>query len=140
MWEKCVKKGILSVICLGILILFSGCSVKKSSTEKVKDLSFHVLSEESVPEELKTKIEGKTKQPFKMTYSDKGYLYIAQGYGEKETSGYSVEVIECYETVNAIYIHTNLIGPSKEEKVIQTPTNPYIVVKLDAIDKNVVFE
>lgn len=135
-----MKRGILAILYIGIFILLSGCSVKKNSTEKVKDLSFHVLSEESIPEELKTKIDGKTKQPFKMTYSDRGYLYIAQGYGEKETNGYSVEVVECYETVNAIYIHTNLIGPSKEEKIIQTPTNPYIVVKLDAADKNVVFE
>lgn len=75
-----------------------------------------------------------------MTYSDEGDMYIAQGYGKKETNGYSVEVTACYETDNAVYIHTNLIGPAKDEKVIQSPTNPHVVVKLDAVDKNVVFE
>lgn len=55
--------------------------------------------------------------PFKITYADKDALYIARGYGEQKTSGYSIEVKECYETENAIYIHTNLIGPSKEEKL-----------------------
>lgn len=135
-----MKRGLLYIICFWILLLLSGCSIKKTSTEKVKDLSFQVLNEESIPEELKAKISEKTAEPFKITYSDKESLYIAEGYGEKETNGYSVEVTECYETANAVYIHTNLIGPSKEEKVIRTPTNPHVVVKLDATDKNVVFE
>lgn len=135
-----MKKGLVFIICLGLLLSLPGCSVQKNSIGKVRDLPFHVLGEEDIPEELKAKIAKKKAQPFKITYSDKGYLYIAEGYGEKETNGYSVEVTSCYESDNAIYIHTNLIGPSKEEKVIRKPANPQVVVKLDAIDKNVVFE
>lgn len=135
-----MKRGLLYIICLGILISTPGCSVKKTSAEKVRDLPFHVLREEEIPEEFEAKITEKSMEPFKMTYSDEGYLYIAQGYGEKETNGYSVTVTECYETENAVYIHTSLIGPAKNEKVIRTPTNPHVVVKLDAVDKNVMFE
>ena len=40
----------------------------------------------------------------------------------------------------AIYIHTNLIGPSKEEKIVEAKTFPYVAVKMQFIDKNVVFE
>ena len=75
-----------------------------------------------------------------MTYADNGSLYIAVGYGEQPTSGYSIEVKELYETENAIYIHTNLIGPAKDEKIVERKTYPYIVVKLEFVDKNVVFE
>lgn len=135
-----MKRGLLYVLCLGILLSLPGCSVRKKQTEKMKNLPFHVLNEESIPEELKVKMSEKKAEPFKITYSDEGELYIAQGYGERETNGYSVKVVSCYETANAVYIHTNLIGPAKEDKVIQTPTNPYVVVKLDAVDKNVVFE
>ena len=82
----------------------------------------------------------KNSGPFKITYADKDALYIARGYGEQKTSGYSIEVKECYETENAIYIHTNLIGPSKEEKIVEAKTFPYVAVKMQFIDKNVVFE
>ena len=45
-----------------------------------------------------------------------------------------------FETENAIYFRSNLIGPSKEEARIETETFPYIVVKLQYVDKNVVFQ
>ena len=75
-----------------------------------------------------------------MTYADNGSLYIAVGYGEQPTSGYSIEVKELYESKNAIYIHTNLIGPTNDERIVERKTYPYIVVKLEYLDKNVVFQ
>ncbi|EEA81566.1 hypothetical protein CLONEX_02531 [[Clostridium] nexile DSM 1787] len=110
------------------------------NTEKIRDVEITVLEEEKIPEEFLTQIEEKNSGPFKITYADKDALYIARGYGEQKTSGYSIEVKECYETENAIYIHTNLIGPSKEEKIVEAKTFPYVAVKMQFIDKNVVFE
>jgi hypothetical protein len=49
-------------------------------------------------------------------------------------------VKELYESKNAIYIHTNLMGPSKDERILERETHPYIVVKLEHTDKNIVFE
>ena len=49
-------------------------------------------------------------------------------------------VTELYETENAIFIHTNLLGPGKEEETKEITTFPYVVVKLKLIDKNVVFD
>lgn len=46
----------------------------------------------------------------------------------------------CYETADGICIHTELLGPSKEEKVVHEETNPYVVVKLSAVDKYVIFQ
>ena len=37
------------------------------------------------------------------------------GYGTQETGGYSIAVNALYETANAIYVDTNLIGPAPED-------------------------
>ena len=135
-----MKKISLCVITILIVCLAAACSVQKTKTDKLRDLEFTVLGEEEIPEELKEKIEDIEQNGFKIPYADKGYLYIAKGYGRQETSGYSIEVKQCYETENAIYFHTILHGPKKEEEVSDNPTYPYVVVKLEWIDKNVVFE
>lgn len=130
----------LVVVGLCVACILSGCSIRKESKDKIKDLDFTVIEKDKVPDELKTMIEEKKQQPFKLTYADQGWLYIAEGYGAKETSGYSIEVKECYEAENAVYIHTNLNGPAKDEKVIEKTTYPYVVVKLEFIEKNVVYK
>lgn len=135
-----MKKFILAILCITMCVSFLGCSVEKLSTEKLKDIDFTVLDKDNIPEEFLEDIKEKEETPLKLTYVDQGALYIAVGYGEQATSGYSIEVKELYETKNAIYIHTNLIGPAKEEKILERKTYPYIVVKLEFIDKNVVFE
>ncbi len=134
-------KKILSVmLSFCILIFLPACSVKKLATEKIRDIEFTVVEEKNIPEELMKMIEEKGKQVFKLTYADQGELYIAEGYGEQPTNGYSIAVKECYESKNAIYIHTNLIGPAKEEQIMEVKTYPYIVIKMEFVDKNVVFQ
>ncbi len=139
-----MKKRMITILALSMatafMILVAGCSAKKLSTEKLQDIDFTVVDDEDIPEELEEMIEEKENEPFKLTYADDGELYIAVGYGEQQTSGYSIEVKELYESKNAIYIHTNLIGPANDERVVERKTYPYIVVKLEFIDKNVVFQ
>ena len=93
-----------------------------------------------VPAEFKTVIEEKKAEPFKLTYADQGILYIAEGYGTQPTTGYSVEVEELYETEDAVHIHTNLMGPEKGEETKEIATFPYVVVQLDDIKKDVLFD
>ena len=108
--------------------------------EKIKDLECTVIPEDNLPEELFSMIEQKKTDSFKLTFEDKGFLYICVGYGTQATGGYSITVNDLYETSNAIYIDTNLIGPSPEEKSNPVPSYPYIVVKTEFIDKPVVFD
>lgn len=135
-----MKKLLSVILSFCILSALSACSVEKLSTEKIRDIEFTVTEEENIPEELMTMIKEKEKELFKLTYADKGELYIAEGYGEQSTSGYSIEVKDCFETENAIYIHTNLMGPAKDEEIVETKSYPYIVIKMEFIDKNVVFQ
>ena len=58
----------------------------------------------------------------------------------QSTGGYSISVEELYETADAVYIHTGLIGPAKGELVAEAESFPYIVVKVEYTDKRVVFE
>ena len=85
-------------------------------------------------------IEEEKEHPFRMVYADQGQLYIAEGYGGQPTTGYSVAVRELYETENTVCIHTNLMGPEKGEDIREIATFPYVVVQLEYIDKEVIFD
>ena len=58
----------------------------------------------------------------------------------RATGGYSVAVKELYETSNALYLDTDLIGPGPEEKSNPVASFPYVVIKAEFVDKPVVFE
>lgn len=139
-----MKKLIIAIlaisICMSLVLLATGCSAETLSTEKLRDIDFTVVDEDDIPEALEEMIDEKEEKPFKLTYADNGDLYIAVGYGQQPTTGYSIQVKELYESENAIYIHTNLIGPAKDEKIVERETEPYIVIKTEYIDKNVVFQ
>lgn len=135
------QKRFLSVclICLMCMGVYA-CGHKQDTMAKIKDLECTVLAEENIPEELLEKIEDKKEDAFKMTFEDQGFLYICVGYGTQNTGGYSIAVNELYETANAVYIDTNLIGPNPEEKSNPVESYPYVVVKTEFIEKPVVFD
>lgn len=135
-----MKKLGLYILLAGCILLFAACSVQKDSAKKLKDAEFTVVDARDVPEELKEQIEEEKEETFELTYGDEGYLYIARGYGKQDTSGYSVEVKECYETSNTICMKTNLLGPPKEEEIVEKATYPYVVIKLEYSDKSIVFK
>ena len=135
--EKRIWSVILvALLCLGVI----ACGAKQDPMEKIRDLEFSVIAEDNLPEELLSIISEKKASPFKLTFQDQGYVYICIGYGEQETGGYSITVNELYETSNAIYIDTNLLGPGVEDKGKKSPSYPYVVVKTEYIDKPVVFK
>ena len=135
------KRHILLAFAAAALVCLCGCTViTKDGNEKVRDIDFTVLAEDNIPDELKQVIEEKKEKEFKLTYQDNGFLYICVGYGRQPTGGYSISVTELYETENAVYVHTNLLGPSAGENKAESPSYPYIVVKLEKTDKAVVFE
>lgn len=137
-------KRLKTIIALLILIttMFGlvGCKKEVQEIKKLKDLEFTLVEDADLPGELKEIIDEKKDKPFRLHYSNKDYLYIVVGYGKQSSGGYSIAVEELYLTDNAIYINTNLIGPSQDDLVTQGVTYPYVVVKLEYIDKKIVFE
>lgn len=132
-----MKKWCLVMLAVCIL---SGCGVQTQDEKRLKDLDFTVLDPEKVPEELRDVLEEKKEQPFKVTYEDEGYLYICVGYGEQQTSGYSIIVEDLYLTSNAVCVVTELLGPGSGEEAAKATTCPYIVLKMESMDLSVVFK
>ena len=133
------RKYILMIILLGVLMLLSGC-VRKECEEKVKDLEFTVTKEEELPEALRQQIEEKKEGDFRFTYSDNEYLYVARGYGIQDTGGYSISVEDCYLSDTAICVKTRLQGPENGEEVTKAPSYPFIVLKLELREEEVLFQ
>ena len=55
-------------------------------------------------------------------------------------SGYSILVKKLTETKDKIFLNTELRGPSKEEVVLEKPSFPYVVIKMENKSEEVVFE
>ena len=123
-----------------LTVLFAGCGEKVSKPEKIKDVEYTVQEEGQVPEELLAKMKEKQKEPFQMTYETEGYLYIAKGFGTKGTSGYSIRVAELYEAAEGIVFAAELLGPAKDEPVLQVETYPTIVIKIPDLGLDVLFQ
>jgi len=71
-----MKKVIAMILTTVMLLSLSACSMLSEENVKLRDLDFTVLSEEKIPQELCNIIEEKEGGPFKLTYSDKEFLYI----------------------------------------------------------------
>lgn len=140
MKRKYNKKIGIVITMMVCLFMINGCRAERQSTEKLRDMEFTVLAEENIPEECKSMIEQKKEKSFKFTYEDGQYLYICVGYGKQETGGYSITVNELYLTENAIYVDTNLLGPAADTEKIAAETYPYVVLKTEYLDRNVVFD
>ena len=131
---------IAAVVLAGMVFLWSGCGIEKTDGSKVRDLEYEIVEEENLPEELAAKIEEKKAADVKLTYEGDKDLYIVRGYGEQETGGYSIQILNFYLTQNAVVFDTNLVGPSKDEVKNAAPSFPYLVVKTKNPDKNVIFQ
>lgn len=134
-----MRKWYLYILLAVIWMSLSACSIRKDDMKKLRDVEFTVVSPDEIPGELKAQIDAEKEGEFKVTYGEGGYLYIARGYGKRQTSGYSVEVTACYETEDLICMETELLGPPKEEEIQKRSTYPYVVIKIEYTDKNVAF-
>lgn len=129
---------LLTIVISSIGII--GCKTKDNDIKKIRDIDFTVVEDADIPGVLKEIIDEKKEEPFKLSYSNKDNLYIVVGYGKQNSGGYSISVDSLYLTKNAIYIDTNLIGPSGDDMVSQGVTYPYVVVRMEFLDERVVFE
>ncbi len=123
------------VLLLGLCL--TGCTKQEDTEEKVRDLDFTVVEERELPQTLREIIMQKKEDPFKLSYSDGGYMYLVVGYGEQPTGGYSIEVPSLYLTETMVVMDANLIGPQGD--AIEKKSYPYIAIKTELIDLPVMF-
>lgn len=132
------------VFWIGLAVFFfysigiTACQREKQQEQSEVALDFTVCHEENLPKELKELIEEKKAKPFKLSYSTKEYMYITVGYGKQMLGGYSIQVQKMAMSKNRVVIKTVLKGPTEQEER-QGISYPYIVVKIQNMDRPVVF-
>ena len=139
-----MKRRIKACVCAAFFaasaFVFAGCSIQNMEPERIRDVEYTVVDKDEVPEEFKARIKEEKEEPMKLFYADGRYLYAARGYGEQKTSGYSVRVTDCFEGEEGVYIETSLLGPDKGEEIRKSAACPYVVVKMEYIDKQIIFQ
>lgn len=134
-----MKKSLFALM-IFIAAVISGCGRIGSGKISETPVDFTVVEKTAVPEEFMSSIEKAKTGEFTMTAAIDGYLYIAVGYGQQPTGGYSIRVDSMNEGNDSITLHTTLLGPGSGEAVNKMATYPYIVLKIENTDKNIVFE
>lgn len=138
-------KKIQMFILMAITAVFLCSCTKEDMGKRGKDIDYTVVSETDIPMELKTSIDKNKINPFELTYTDGEFMYLAVGYGEQESGGFSIQVVALHEQGDKILFSTNLIGANgtkdQENKVVKKKvTTPYIVVKMEEMDKEVIYK
>ena len=134
------RRFFAGLFCFFMVFALCSCSFTEGKTKKVRDIEYTVVKENEIPDLLRDKIEEQKEETIKLTYLEDEYLYIVKGYGKQDSGGYSISVKDLYLTENAVYFSTDLHGPKKGEIVTESPSYPYIVIKVEKIDEPVVFE
>lgn len=129
------------VMLVGILVIFlPGCKLEETDGKKIKDLDYTICDEGKLPDALVQLIQEKKKEPFKLTYNTKDYLYIVIGYGAQDRADLCIHLEELYLTENAIFVDTELSSVEgkvlKDDKLIY----PWIAVKCERYDVQVIFK
>lgn len=136
------RKIIFLVAMLGVFILaaLTGCRIEETKEKKIKDLDYTVCDESRLPTELCDIIREKKKEPFKLSYRTKDYLYIVVGYGAQDRRDLNVVLKELYLTENAIFVDTDMT--SAENRTIEgnKVTYPWIAIKCELYDVEVNFK
>ncbi len=132
------KRTCACVFLLIMVMLAAGCK-EKEPEGKIRDLEFTVLEEDAIPKAMADVIAENKAEEMKLSYQNGGYLYIARGFGEQKTGGYSITVKECYLAEDGIHVKFELMGP-REENIPEEPSYPYIVIKTEEMDETILFE
>lgn len=125
--------------CVLVGSALAGCGKKEEAYTKLREPEFTVVEETDVPAELLDRIKERKEKEFKISYRAEEGLYLVRGYGSQPSGGYSVVVDELFCAKEGLCIKTTLVGPAADEKVTTAVTHPYIVIKLEPMDTEVIF-
>ena len=131
---------VCAIIFFPIIMQLTGCSGNYINDNEAKTLDYTVIEETQIPEEFLNQIMEKKGESFELTYRDNEYLYIAKGYGEQETSGYSVAVTNLTTENEVVYFDSKLLEPQENENLNHNSSFPHVVIKTELIEFPVIFK
>lgn len=123
---------------LFVAVLVAGCG-EREPEGKIRDLEFTVLEEDAIPRAMADVIAENKAEEMKLSYQNGGYLYIARGFGEQKTGGYSITVEQCYLAEDGVHVKFELMGPPRGEEIPEEPSCPYIVIKTEGMEEPILF-
>lgn len=126
-----------------IVLLLAGLTGCKDYTDGKtvhQKLDFTICENRCLPDELLDMIQKKKKEPFKMTYRTKDYMYIIVGYGGCDRTDVSVTVTDLYLSKDAIVVETDLKANGEEQMAGDILSYPYVVIKCELYDRQVMFQ
>ena len=133
-------KKIISLLCLAVLFLtLGGCRMIRIEEGDKTPLTYTVLDDSQIPEELKELIAEKKESEFQIAYQRGNELFLAKGYGRQMSGGYSIQAESLQASSNAIFFETKLIGPTEKVQGGE-PSYPYIVIETEYRDCPVQFQ
>jgi hypothetical protein len=133
------RRHVLILGCVLLLLCMTGCALQ-TKEKKLRDVEYTVVGAEDVPQELQEEINKIKDEEFQLTYDDGAYLYMAKGYGTRESSDYNISVQQVYLTEHTIVFETQITGPAEGTDAANKETTPYIVIKTERLDGQVIFE
>lgn len=138
--KKCKYIFVFVMLSVFFLATLTSCQIEETKTDKVKDLDFTICDESKLPNELVDLIKEKRVEPFKLTYRTKDYLYIVVGYGSQNRVDLSVMMKELYLSENAIVVDTELEATQSSTLEDNLVSYPWIAVKCELYDLQVIFK
>ena len=133
------RRYVLILGCVFLLLCMAGCALQ-TKEKKLRDVEYTVVGAGDVPQELQEEINKIKDEEFQLTYDDEAYLYMAKGYGTRESSGYNISVQQVYLTEHTIVFETQITGPAEGTDAANKETTPYFVIKTERLDGQVIFE
>ena len=126
------------VLLITVCVWLTACG-QQPEEKRGEDWDYTVVPTADCPKDFLAEIEKKKINAFQMTYDDGAYRYLAVGYGEQETNGFSIQVQGLYEKGDVLCLETSLVGPGEDQIVSNKKSYPFLVIKTKKTDKKVDF-
>lgn len=129
-----MRKKWIRLIGLWIAIVFTCAACSSSGGGKdedeaaAPDLTYEIVTGDKIPQKLSEKILQEQKEKFGFSYRNGENLYIAFGFGEKPTGGYSIQIAAVKDMGSKVIVEAHLIAPQSGEVVPKTASYPYMVL------------
>ena len=133
-----MKKAVCLLAALVLAAVLSGCGIIRIEEEERKPVDYTVVERQDIPAALDEIMNEKKEKEFQLSYETGEALYLAKGYGQQMSGGYSIQVEELGASSNGLFFVTRLIGP-KDLNEAGVPSYPCIVIKTEPQKKPVVF-
>lgn len=136
------KKGLVWLLLLGMIFGIPGCGSdgpKARTYENMQDVVYEIVSGSDVPHKVNEKIFKAKEKGFGFSYRDGEVMYVAFGFGQQNTGGFSIQVLNAKENETEILIEAQLVAPGPEEVVSTSPSYPYMILKMANVEKDVQF-